>query len=122
MNAFRQDLIRSVAQECGPVRAVAYHPTTYSAFQISEGGKTYSLEPLDARTLQEALGEALSQVVFSHKQHLLIRTNGVDGVKLSLFAIKRKSKARYVFKDHQTTRVHDLYAAPVTTIDAGVIA
>jgi hypothetical protein len=56
-----------------------------------------------------------------HKQHLLIRELGDRGVRLHLFAIKKKAAPRYVWQGHEQKRVHDLYAAEVCSFDGGVV-
>lgn len=119
----RQALIRSVAEECGAARAVHYSTTSYAAFRISETGRTYAVD-IDGYllpTVEAARDAALIGQAFAHKDHLLIRAADDRGVKLHLFAIKRKATPRYVHEDHVTRRVHDLYAAPVCVIDGGVV-
>jgi hypothetical protein len=114
--------IRSVAETGDHIRAVRYTETTYSAFQV--GGdveRTYTHGEMLSCTLDEAVTEALTRKLFDHKDHLLIREEGPKGVKLHLYAIKRKSQARYVHQDHVTRRVHDLYPAHVCTIDGAVL-
>lgn len=103
-------------------QAAPYSPVTYAAFQISDSGRTYALGELAAGSLAEALNEVVSQFALSHKQHLLVREGGERGVKLHLFAIRKKSNPRYVYKDHVSRAVYDLYAAPVCTMDGSVLA
>jgi hypothetical protein len=117
----RAALIRSCAQEGFGPRAIPYQAVIYSAFRVSESGRTYALDALQAGSLEEALSEALTQQAFHHKEHILVRVSGDDGVKLHLFAVKKKSTPRYVHKDHVSRRVHDLYAAPVCSIDGSVL-
>lgn len=101
-------------------RATPFQVTRYDAFKITEG-RTYRLGELDAGSLGEAMNAAVGQFAMFHKDHLLIRETGEGGTRLHLFAIKRKTNARYVHKNHVTRAVHDLYAAPVCTIDGDII-
>lgn len=99
-----------------------YSPTSYSAFRIC-GGRTYAVD-IDGyclTTVEAARDAALLGQAFAHKDHLLIQERGDRGIKLHLFAIKKKSAARWVTKDHVTRAVYDLYADPVCSIDGGVI-
>ena len=100
-------------------RAVRFSPVCFYAYRITESGRTYPLI-VDCSTLQEAIDGA--KVQCQHKDHLLIREVSDQADKHHLFAIKRKSAPRYVYKDYQTTRVHDLYAAPVCSFDGRIIA
>jgi hypothetical protein len=52
---------------------------------------------------------------------LVLQEIGERGVKLHLFAIRRRSQPRYVHKDHVSRRVHDLYPEPVCTLDADLL-
>lgn len=128
MTDTRQQLLRSIAETGDHIRAAHYAETTYSAFQVGddEGGKypqrTYTHGEMLSTSLDEAVTEALTRKLYDHKDHLVIREVGPRGVKLHVFAIKKKSTPRYVHKDHDTRRVHDLYAARLCTIDGGVLA
>lgn len=128
MSDLRQQLTRSIAEEGNHLRAVRYTETTYSAFQVGddEGGKypqrTYTHGEMLSTSLDEAVTEALTRKLYDHKDHLVIREVGPLGMKLHIFAIRRKSTPRYVHKDHNTRRVHDLYPERVCTIDGGVLA
>ena len=101
-------------------RAVPFSPTTFHAFKVCED-RTYTLGEIDARTLEEARNGAVTRWALFHKDHLLIRESGERGVRLHLFAVKRKSAPRYVWENHAQKRVFDLYAAPVCTIDGGAL-
>ncbi len=116
----RTQLIRSVAQECPP-QAVPYTHVSFEAFQVGENGRTYPVEGITASTVADAVTQAVTLRAFSHKQHLLVRESGERGSKLHIFAIKRKAAARYVHQDHVTRAMHDLYAAPVCTIDESAL-
>lgn len=105
--------------------AVPFSTTTFEAFKVDDSyatGKshTYRLGRLSEHSLRQALNEALARYALYHKDHLILRETGDDGVKLRIFAIRKKSSARYVHKDHVTRAVHDLYADPVCVIDGEV--
>lgn len=121
MNELRQDLIRSVAAECGAARAVRFTLTSFASFQVSEAGRTYRHGFLEAGTLDEAVVEALTKKLFSHKDTLVIREEVERGIRIHVYQIKQKSKARYVFQDHVQRAVRDLYPAHVCTIDGSVL-
>lgn len=114
MIPLRNQLTRSVAEECGPVRR--YSPATYYLYRVS-GGRTYPMI-VDCNTLQEAVDGG--KVRCQHKDNLLIREVEGGRVKCHLYTIKRKSQPRYVYRDYQTTRVHDLYADHVCTFDGNL--
>jgi hypothetical protein len=132
MSALRQSLIRSCAEEGIRPAAVPYSATSYHAFRVCQGhsghhdtplgGRTYDYGRVEADTLDGALTAALSlPQVIDHKEHLVIQEISERGVKLHVYAIKRKAAPRYVHKDHVTRRVHDLYAAPVCSIDGNLL-
>lgn len=128
MTDLRQQLVRSIADEGSHIRLVPHRTVSFAAFQVSNIGanasawRTYDVGELAAATLPDALNEALTRKLFDHKDHLLIRETGERGVKLHLYAIKQKSRPRYVLKDHVTRAVRDLYPAHLCTIDGGIFA
>lgn len=99
-------------------QARPYSPRCYYPFRICESGRTFPLI-VDCSSLEEAVNGGMVQCF--HKDHLLIREAGEGKDTLHLYAIKRKSQPRYVYKNHGYDRVHDLYAAPVCTIDAAML-
>ena len=104
-------------------RAVPFQATSYAAFRICENGRTYKVD-IDGYllpTVEAARDAALIGQAFAHKDHLLVRETSDRGVKLHLFAIRRKSNPRYVWQGHEQKRVHDLYAAEVCSFDGGVV-
>lgn len=127
----RQALTRSCAQEGLGPRAVVYTTTTFHAFHITQGmagmkevplgGRTYDCGRLNAGTLEEALSEALSSKLISHKETLVLQEIGDRGIKLHVFTVKRKATPRYEYRNYVQHRVHDLYAAPVCTLDADLL-
>lgn len=124
-------------------RAVPYAVVSYEAFRVSQGfergkgfplhGRTLSLGIIEASTLDEAVAAALARAMIDHKETLLIRETGTKLVRwastteerpfdlLHVFQIKRKADPRYVYEGHERKRVHDLYAAPVVTVDCAAI-
>lgn len=99
-------------------RAARFTATTFAAFRISEG-RTYSLGQVAGKSVDEALNGTLASKFADHKDHLLIRETGEKGVRLHLFAVRRKSQPTYVWEGHVQKRVHRLYADPVVMIDGG---
>lgn len=127
MNALHP-IFQGIVEAHGMVepRAVPYAATKFDAFKVdnsyaSSKASTYSLGSLSETSLRPALNEALSRFALYHKDHLILRETGEQGVKLRLFAIRKKSAARYVHKDHVTRAVHDLYADPVCVIDGALL-
>jgi hypothetical protein len=128
----RQALVRSCSAEGIRPAAVPYSATSYHAFRVCQGhtghhdtplgGRTYDYGRLDAETLDGALTAALSlpQVV-AHKETLVIQEISEKGVRLHVYSVKRKSTPRYVHENHVTRAVHDLYAAPVCSIDGNLL-
>lgn len=103
-------------------RVVRFRTSEFHGFRVCDNGRTYELGRLDADSLEDALTAALTgRQVLNHKEHVCIRETGQDGVKLHLFAVKRRSAPRYVHKNHVTRAVHDLYAAPVCSFDGGIV-
>jgi hypothetical protein len=113
----RQALTRSLAEEQG-ARAVPFSARCFYPYRVAENGRTLPLV-VSCSTLEEAVEGA--KVYCIHKEHLLIREIGEGVDRLHIYAIKRKSAPRYVYKDYQTHRQHDLYAAPMCVIDAGIL-
>ena len=107
------------------MRAEPYSPKHYAAFRVVPGlnaDRTYSCKPIEAGELGDALNEALAGQAFSHKDHLVIQETDDRGMRMHLFAIKRRSAPSYVYANFETKRVQPLYAAPLCVIDAGVVA
>jgi hypothetical protein len=119
----RQQLVRSVAEECGGPRAVPFDSgaTTFQVFRIADGigptRNTYPLGDFQARSVEEALNEAIVSSALAHKDHLLIKVGRIA----HLYAIRKRAAPRYVHKDHVTRREHDLYADHVCSFEAGAL-
>ena len=122
--------MNAVTQLATP-RALRYAHTSFRAFKVSQGshrgketplgGRTYDLGVIAADTLDEALNEALARGGVAHKEHLVIQESGERGIRLHLFAIRKKSAPRWVMKDHVQRAVYDLYASPMCTVDGGIL-
>lgn len=112
--------MNAVAQIAEP-RAVPFRATTFAAFKVNESGRTYALGQVDAPSVKDAVNASVGKFALHHKEHLLLRETGPAGVKIHLFAIKRRSNPRYVWQGHEQKRVHDLYADPVCSFDGGVV-
>lgn len=112
-------------------RAERYSPVRYEAFRVCEplpASKRQPIYPLPLAgpivTLADALTAALTGGrSVNHKDKLAIRATDEETgeVTLHLYAIKRKSTPRYVYKDYQTRREFDLYADPICTLSGEVL-
>lgn len=118
----RQQLIRSVAEECGSVRIL--HRSTFRAFRVTEGaimGGTHAINET-----WHSLADAVAGVPIcgglNHKDSLVIREESERGIRIHVYRVKQKSKARYVHRDHITRAVRDLYLEHQCSFDGGVIA
>ncbi len=105
------------------VRAERYSPVRFDAFRVVKGLKADRTYAVDIGgyllpDLAAAQGAALIAQAFDHKDHLVIRETDDLGERLHIYAIKRRSAARFVHRHHITERVRDLYAAHVCTINA----
>jgi hypothetical protein len=130
VSGLRQQLIRSVAEECGGPQAVRFSPTKFEAFRICEAPKpqpnvpprrtTFPLGEIPAASLDEALNATLAKCLLLHKDHLAIRETDERGSRTHLFAIKRRAAPDYVSQGHVWKAVHRLYAAPVCVIDGAL--
>jgi hypothetical protein len=116
----RQQLIRSVAEECGGPRAVPLHRTKCRAFQVVEG-RTYAINE-EWHSLEDALAGVVIVRALDHKDSLIVREESERGIRIHVYRVKQKSRARYVHRDHITRSVRDLYLDPVCSFDGGVIA
>lgn len=115
----RQALTRSVAGECGGPRAVPLHQSRFRAFQVADG-RTYAINET-WHSLSDALAGVPIVRLLDHKDSLVIREEGPRGVRIHVYRVRQKSRARYVHKDHITRAVRDLYLDPVCSFDGGVI-
>ena len=100
-------------------RPVRYGDLSFKAFRIAESnGRLSRLQIADDHvTVEEAIDDAKLRCI--HKDKLLIRSfNDRTGeVRLHLYAIKRQSRANYVYRDYQTVREHPMYAEAICVID-----
>jgi hypothetical protein len=115
----RQQLIRSVAEECGGPRAVPFSTRCFYAYRVTEKGTTLPLI-VDCSTLDEAVNGAMVHCI--HKEHLLIREVDDGRTRNHLYAIKKHSAPTYVYRDHDYHRQDRLFAAPVCVIDGDLLA
>jgi len=102
--------------------AVRYSAKRYEAFRVSDGKRTSALYlNCEPASLQEALNAAMIRCF--HKDFLVINeTDEANGeMTLHTYAIKRKSRPTYVYRDYVTTRVHDLYAEQLFAFDGEAV-
>jgi hypothetical protein len=114
MTSLRSTITKADEPRAIPFRANA--PCFY-VYRIVDG-RTYPLV-VDCNSLSDAVDGGKVQCI--HKDHLLIREVAGERDILHLYAIKRKSHPRYVYRNYAYDRVHDLYAAHVCTIDARML-
>ena len=107
---------------------------SFEAFKISPTGAGFTNTPeprrwlagqgtrLAADGLADAVNEALVTLPLLYKDMLAIRESTAEGAPLFLYAIKKRSQPRYVYRNHQTIRVNDLYADLVCMLPDQVLA
>jgi hypothetical protein len=116
----RQTLVRSCAEEGIGPRAVPLHHTTIRAYQVS-GGRTYGINET-WHSLADAVAGVPIVRLLNHKDSVIFREEGARGVRMHVYRVKQKSRARYVVRDHIQRAVRDLYLEEVCAFDGGVIA
>jgi hypothetical protein len=114
----RQDLTRSVAAEFGAVRPL--HHTTVRAHRISESGVAYGVNET-WHSLADALAGLPIVTALNHKEHVILREEGPRGIRIHVYRVKQRSRARYVHREHVTRAVRDLYLDPVCNFDGGIV-
>lgn len=124
--SLRQQLIRSVAEECGP-RAVRFDPDARSFEAYGPGEK---IGDLKATTLDQAKAEATATGNWDRGHKLLIRERGQEDAptwpfdkqpvdRLHVFAVQRSAPLRWEFTDDLMRKrpVYRFTLKPVCTID-----
>lgn len=108
MSELRQQLVRSVAEECGPVRAVRFDPDARSFAAYRLHGFTALAGLLDAETLEAAKAEATERWSWDRGDRLGIRERGLEEAelfpfekqpfdRLHVFAVRRSEPLRWDF-------------------------
>jgi hypothetical protein len=122
----RQQLIRSVAEECGGPKAVRFDPDAraYEAFNLGRDAKdrTSLYEPLSATVLNDALAEATSRWSWDRGDRIGIRELGPKIDRLHVYAVRRKSAANYAYRDYGQHREFARWLDHICTIDLNVVA
>ena len=128
MTDIRQNLIRSVAQECGAARAVRFDPQarSFEAFGFGASG-TKLLDPLEATSLDEALAETTSRWRWDRGDRLGIREIGKNVDQLHVYACRRTSavasyRARYDNPYGRTALEYKRRLEHICTIDLQTVA
>lgn len=105
-----------------------YSPTRYEAFRVTDIGfkqPEWRTLALALPTLPDTVAEALNagMVCCFHKDMLVIKeADELSGdATLYLYAIKRKSRPDYFYRDFVTHREHRLYADPICSIDGNLL-
>lgn len=119
----RQQLVRSVAEECGGPRAVPFNPDAraFEAFRLDEYG-TKLLDPLLATSLNDALAETTSRWSWDRGDRLGVREIGPKIDRLHVYAARRKSAPRYAYRDYQQHREFENWLDHICTVDLNIIA
>lgn len=133
MTDLRQALTRSVAEECGGPRAVAFDPNarSYEAFRL--GARTESRGKLDASTLDQAQAEASERWHWDRGDRIGIREIGEEDStfwpfekqafdRLHVYAVQRSVPLRWKAVDYgaRSVPVYRYSLKLLTTIDLGV--
>lgn len=90
---------------------------TFAAFRVRDNGEAILIDHF--ATFDEALEMAVVSSV--HKSKLAIRrTNEMTGeVTLHLYAVRKRSKPVYQYRDYITTRIQPLYAEHLLDLKPG---
>jgi hypothetical protein len=128
MSDLRQQLTRSVAEECGAARAVAFDPNarSYEAFGFGER-RTNLLDPLDATTLDDALAEVTAKHHWDRGDRLGVREIGREIDRLHVYAVRRtdqieSTRACYDNPYARTALSYKRRLEHICTIDQRVIS
>jgi hypothetical protein len=135
MNDLRQALVRSLAEECGPVRALRFDPNAhaYSAYRL--GGQTELRGALEASTLEQAQAEASDRWHWDRGDRIGIREQGQEDSKLwpfekqpfdrlHVYAVQRSKPLRWELAPDgfRSVPVYRYSLKLLTIIDLKVIA
>lgn len=104
-------------------RAIPFNPgaRAFEAFRLGEHG-TRLLEPLQATSLNDALAETTSRWSWDRGHRLGIREIGPKVDRLHVYAARRKSAPRYVYRDYQQHREFGNWLELICTVDLNIIA
>lgn len=100
-------------------QAVRMVERTFEAFTIDDSG-TWSKGAIAAPCLADAVAEVAPGCI--HGEKLAIREEGPNGVKVHLYAIRKKSAPVRVYRGHRYVNTYPLYADPICTIDGAAFA
>lgn len=104
------------------VRATRFNPDAlaFEAFSLSE--RTRLLDPLEARSLPEALAETTSRWAWDRGDRLGIREIGPGIDRLHVFACRRKSQGVRAWQGYVPVTEHARWLDHICTIDLNTIA
>lgn len=119
----RQALTRSVAEECGPVRAYDPDARAYEAFRLGSDAKGWTSlqEPLKATTLKDALAETTGRWSWDRGDRLGVREIGPRIDHLHVYAARRSGAATRVYRDYQHHTEYARSLEHICTIDLNII-
>lgn len=129
MTDLRQALVRSVAEECGPVRAVTFDPNAraFEAFSFGRYSRLY--DPLEATTLEQAVAETTARWAWDRGDRFGIREIGAGDSEfypfgkvavdlLHVYAVRRSGRGTW-HRDKPMT--YKMSAEHICSIDLNVI-
>lgn len=107
-------------EETRPTRAVAL-ASTFTAFRMLDNRKAQRIE-IDAADLASAVNAAAGACC--HKDHfVVVEADARTGTTTAHFhVVKRKAQGRWVVRDHIQSKVHDLYAEHLFSVDVTAFA
>lgn len=131
----RQQLTRSVAEECGGPRAVRFDPDARAYEAYSLGARTDLKDKLAATTLDEACAEATERWPWDRGDRLGVRETGQEDApfwpfdkqsfdRLHVYAVRRSAPIRWELT-HDGFRTEPVYRYKlelITTIDLGLFS
>lgn len=92
----------------------------YEAFSL--GSTTRLLDPLEAETLQQALGETTARWCWDRGDRFAVREIGEDIDRLHIYAVRRKSAGTRVWNRFESSVEHERWAEHVCTVDLNAVA
>ena len=100
--------------------AEPYAPTRYEAFNL--GIRTYLLDPLKAKSLDDAINETTDRWGWDRGDRMAIREIGEECDRLYIYAVRKKSIGNRTWDGHTPVTKHDRWLDPICTIDLDTIA
>jgi hypothetical protein len=119
--SLKQALTRSVAEEMGGPRAVRFDPDARAYEAFACGDQTNLLQPLKATTLKDALAETTSRWGWDRGSRIAVREIGHRIDRLHVYAVRRASQPRRVYRDYSYHNEPKLSLDHICTIDVNIV-